>query len=991
MKAGSSTVEQSDAENYDDTNFKSPYRPNCNIEANEPAFEMLQCLLDPTDTSPSTEQTRANAHGGGSQLVDRMTQAKEYIHLSKEVFSPKWGLDYELLDDELVLCLDVHKLTEANAESLHRMIEHMELWDMLLILLDDLDLNTKDTFNDLFRKVKDDDGWRQSLSISKTNLHCLVFLCRTYRCLKLLKWMSIQGSLARKVQRCLKILQKNSTKKTTTETGAKVQHNNSMANRSTQTSEKRCFPDPNSKEDETMKAVTTFRSTQTSASSLQELNNKDGAIEDCSRTDDNNGAKSTADSSSSFEPNEDEMMHLVATRDLSSSTDSSDRLSQEMDKTDTNIRDVEDRLASNSATSDKGAKPHAPSSSKNLDNDVETITNGPISVNVDGAKSIGLSFSNNQNKEGTTHNETDNSPSVDLVLGDCNAAEYLTKKSTSKKDVDDDSIREPTENDVFVGRGNYHNEGNKTYRSLLAEYKIGHFQANGQKMKNEVVKRVLTRVHESGSRVLVKGGEANKNWVEAPIGIAIKAVSSSLIDRLSTGQLSNDGNSSLLLAAASPSPNPQKCDTGKDDKCDRSSIISKVSKREEQPESGERESLDGSLHNQETTCTHYFPSDGKEAIEAIAPIRVVGFPKSPTQQQCGVRLDPTQEEAEKLVFTGRRTPGRNLSDGVLDTGDTIAKAQNAATISDPQDTGNGDCSPDGYCEPSKDDLVKSNEEKSPSGASPHPTGTEAMSQTERTKKRRNKLQKFKLRAKKEGESLNLETERFGNRKYNVLSDKEFEQFLTQLEFRYPLKNRSLEKKSGSYPSKNRNPMQKCGPSQEERLKLRAKSFKFVYQPPKPNESKKEAGDRIKAMEKIVNAAIARRDRAIMKCSMQYMKYQKPLPSVPNCDGSYLHEYNRWEDEDIYKKRIDFYRLELISLKNTEPSSLGKGVDSVKTGGTDELKRKFTSSSDHGSDKTMEQQSSHSNKRPKPSPEKEESVDDEARNDSDDSDEEIIEI
>ena len=199
------TTTTNDGEENNDTSFVSPYRQMFHAELGEEAFDTFDCLMNP-EAMAVTEKERDILLG--SATASRMLQAIQPIRSSGALFSTQWKLEFQLPNELLLLCLDRRKFIRADTESLRHIAQELELWQLLPTLLEDWGLETAEWCQDLFQMVKGC-SWQ---SRSKTDMQCLLFVCRAYRCMQVLRWTNIRGTLARKVKRCLEIMQQHSQK-----------------------------------------------------------------------------------------------------------------------------------------------------------------------------------------------------------------------------------------------------------------------------------------------------------------------------------------------------------------------------------------------------------------------------------------------------------------------------------------------------------------------------------------------------------------------------------------------------------------------------------------------------------------------------------------------------------------------------------------------------------------------------------------------------------
>ena len=183
-----------------DMEFVSPYRNKYHAEATERSFSLFNDLIS---KNASQGMIKRRDEIFGSSLGNKLALACPQIQKLGRLFSPVWRETYGIPDEILLLCLDSRKLDGADPPSLKNVVQEFDLWNLLVDILDDWGLDSPQYFQVLGLKINKEE-W---CSKSKMDLQCLLFVCRAYRCMQVLKWTQIQGSMAHKVQRCLQILQ----------------------------------------------------------------------------------------------------------------------------------------------------------------------------------------------------------------------------------------------------------------------------------------------------------------------------------------------------------------------------------------------------------------------------------------------------------------------------------------------------------------------------------------------------------------------------------------------------------------------------------------------------------------------------------------------------------------------------------------------------------------------------------------------------------------
>jgi hypothetical protein len=177
--------------------FSSPYQPSFNAELGEPVFDIFQRLVTPEKDGRAS---RPAQYLWGPKLADKLIQKYRDSQASdgQAVYRPQNRSKETIIIPKnlLLLCLPSSTMAQAN---LQRISSFFDLSSTLLEALDDWGLKTE------FPSLRQQAG--SDLPTTRTCLHCLVFVARTYKCMYTLQWTNIRGSSSTKVIRCLQILE----------------------------------------------------------------------------------------------------------------------------------------------------------------------------------------------------------------------------------------------------------------------------------------------------------------------------------------------------------------------------------------------------------------------------------------------------------------------------------------------------------------------------------------------------------------------------------------------------------------------------------------------------------------------------------------------------------------------------------------------------------------------------------------------------------------
>ena len=199
------------------TIIESPYEENESAEVGERMFDAFKFLLEPKASlgrrgvEPSDEAKKVF----GASLAKSLALANSKIALSGMVYASEWR-DGKIREMQcgfipkpmLLLCLQEQRFARVgNARVLERIVIELGLCAMVKDAMKEWGLTSK------YPPLASFSGPSIFLKMKANCQRCIIFIARAYRCMKALKWNSVDDSVMRKVEACLSIMVTNTQSK----------------------------------------------------------------------------------------------------------------------------------------------------------------------------------------------------------------------------------------------------------------------------------------------------------------------------------------------------------------------------------------------------------------------------------------------------------------------------------------------------------------------------------------------------------------------------------------------------------------------------------------------------------------------------------------------------------------------------------------------------------------------------------------------------------
>lgn len=219
--------ESEDTNNYKWTDVESigeiqdsPYEIGASAEVGEELFEEFKALLEPQQHSTDRRRsgtgtlrpTKRAIEMLGEERAEAMVTANHHISDSGMVFSPSW-IDGEvrglripgLTKVMLVLCLQEQRIARAEKGVMNKLVEKLNLADIIREVLDDLEGIGADQFPKLSKCMETPLPYERSHKYECQK--CELFVARTFACMNFLKRDCLENKIVKKLLACLRIME----------------------------------------------------------------------------------------------------------------------------------------------------------------------------------------------------------------------------------------------------------------------------------------------------------------------------------------------------------------------------------------------------------------------------------------------------------------------------------------------------------------------------------------------------------------------------------------------------------------------------------------------------------------------------------------------------------------------------------------------------------------------------------------------------------------
>ena len=224
---GDDDDESEDTNNYKWTDVESigeiqdsPYEIGASAEVGEELFEEFKALLEPQQHSTERRRsgtgtlrpTKRAIQILGEERAEAMVTANHYISDSGMVFSSSW-IDGEirgiripgLTKVMLVLCLQEQRIARAEKGVMNKLVEKLNLADIIREVLDDLEGIGADQFPKLSTCTETPLPYDRSHKYECQK--CELFVARTFACMNFLKRDCLENKIVKKLLACLRIME----------------------------------------------------------------------------------------------------------------------------------------------------------------------------------------------------------------------------------------------------------------------------------------------------------------------------------------------------------------------------------------------------------------------------------------------------------------------------------------------------------------------------------------------------------------------------------------------------------------------------------------------------------------------------------------------------------------------------------------------------------------------------------------------------------------